>query len=65
MSNENPAIENATHNEMEDGLDICLGLKSLENYPTNIRSFPINNGSLVVAVDQTGRAIALTFVLRQ
>lgn len=36
--------------------------KTLADWPPNIRRFNSNKGALFIAVDQSGRAIAMTFV---
>lgn len=55
---------------MEDNKEIKLetlllestDLKTVADWPPNIRRFDGNKGTLFIAVDQMGRAIAMTFI---
>ena len=52
-------------NKKNQQQDLQLDMKNLENLPDNIKYFPTNGGVLCVAVDQAGKAIALTYVPKQ
>jgi hypothetical protein len=58
-------MEKSNHNQNTQQINLQLELKNTANLPENIKFFTTNGGTLCVAVDQAGKAIALTYVQKQ
>ncbi len=55
-------MEKSNDKQKNQQQDLQLELKNLGNLPGNIKLFQVSAGTLVVAVDQADRAIALAYV---